>query len=110
MNCKSIKESFIDLDSNDCTDEKLKQFFQQKESEKHKKKKETQIVNVTMKKTFKEYGSDINAQLTSLSKVLYEGNYDKSLAIINFLMKRNEVDSDDKRQLLLQFLDFLTLL
>ena len=110
MNCKSIKESFIDLDSNDCTDEKLKQFFQQnqkKEDEKHKKKKESQIVNVPLKKTFKEYGSDINAQLKSLSIVLYEGNYDKSLAIINFLMKRNEVDSDDKRQLLLQFLDML---
>ena len=28
-------------------------------------------------------------------------------AIINFLLKRNEVDSDDKRQLLLQFLDML---
>merc|ERR1712224_1029889 len=45
--------------------------------------------------------------LTTLGKVLYEGDYDKSLGIINFLMKRNEVDSDDKRQLLLQFLDLL---
>lgn len=103
------KESFCDIDRNDISDVKLKEFFQikEKESEKHRKKKENEPMNFPLKKTSREYGSDINSQLTSLSKALFDGDYEKTLSIINFLMKRNDVEIEDRRLLFIQFLDML---